>query len=88
MGETASREELKEDQVRKIRRLMAEGVSPEELAERFGDRSRRAERSVPAGRWADRAGPLLSARSVNRRSSCSGGTRSPAMVAMAGTKPG
>ena len=36
MGETASRAKLREDEVREIRRLMAAGESPEELADRFG----------------------------------------------------
>ena len=36
MGETASMAKLKEGQVREIRRLMAEGASPEGLADRFG----------------------------------------------------
>jgi HNH endonuclease len=35
-GETASKARLKEVEVREIRRLVAEGVSPDDLAARFG----------------------------------------------------
>jgi hypothetical protein len=36
MGETGTKARLKEVEVREIRRLMAEGASPDELAARFG----------------------------------------------------
>ena len=35
-GETASRARLKEAEVREIRRMMAQGASPDDLATRFG----------------------------------------------------